>query len=131
MTQFDLSTTCRAPATEVWALLYDPARFPEWWVGTERMEGDRREVSRYTSTYPGEAFPLNVRSTGHGSRVMISCLRFGIAWEWTLEPAETGCGVRLQVRGTDEHADLVDGQREDMRESLERLVALAERDLAR
>lgn len=28
----------RAPPEEVWKLLYDPARFPEWWAGIAAVE---------------------------------------------------------------------------------------------
>ena len=27
-----------APVEEVWKLLYDPARLPEWWEGVETVE---------------------------------------------------------------------------------------------
>ena len=33
MPGFALSAECGAPVEEVWKLLFDPARFPEWWVG--------------------------------------------------------------------------------------------------
>ena len=38
MPGFEESALCRAPAEEVWKLLHDPARYPEWWDGVERME---------------------------------------------------------------------------------------------
>ena len=38
MPGFSRRATCHAPAEEVWKLLYDPARYTEWWEGTERVE---------------------------------------------------------------------------------------------
>lgn len=38
MPGFEESAVCRAPGEEVRKLLYDPARFPEWWVGVARVE---------------------------------------------------------------------------------------------
>jgi len=40
MPGFALSAACRAPVEEVWKLLFDPARFPEWWVGIETVRTD-------------------------------------------------------------------------------------------
>ncbi|HWV86585.1 MAG TPA: SRPBCC family protein [Capillimicrobium sp.] len=131
MVEFEVSATCRAPATEVWALLYDPARLADWWVGTERIEGERNPLTRYTLAEPGVPYPTALHATRDGSRVTISCLAFDIAWEWTLEPAPEGCAVHLRMRGADEHADLVDRQRGDMRASVARLVALAEAGVPR
>ena len=30
MPGFELTTDCRAPVEEVWKLLFDPDRFPDW-----------------------------------------------------------------------------------------------------
>jgi uncharacterized protein YndB with AHSA1/START domain len=131
MKQFEVSATCRAPATEVWALLYDPTRLADWWVGTEHIEGERNPLTRYTQAEPGVPFPTALHAAADGSHVTISCLLFDIAWEWTLKPAAEGCAVHLRVHGSDEHADLVDGQHGDMRASVDRLVALAEAGASR
>ena len=32
MPGFTLSARCQAPVEEVWKLLFDPARFPDWWA---------------------------------------------------------------------------------------------------
>src|SRR5262249_49127770 len=39
MPGFEERAECRAPPEEVWKLLYDPARFADWWAGWERVEG--------------------------------------------------------------------------------------------
>ncbi|MDT7751773.1 MAG: hypothetical protein QOD96_5435, partial [Pseudonocardiales bacterium] len=38
MPGFELSGRSRAPVEEVWKLLYDPSRFPEWWAGVETVQ---------------------------------------------------------------------------------------------
>jgi hypothetical protein len=38
MPSFERSATAAAPPEEVWKVLYDPARFPEWWAGIETVE---------------------------------------------------------------------------------------------
>ena len=38
MPAFDDATTTPAPPEEVWKALYDPARYPSWWVGWATVE---------------------------------------------------------------------------------------------
>ena len=38
MPSFRDTVTSAAPPEEVWKLLYDPARFPDWWSGIETVE---------------------------------------------------------------------------------------------
>ena len=38
MPAFEAEAACRATAIEPWKLLYDPARFPDWWVDMARVE---------------------------------------------------------------------------------------------
>ena len=38
MPSFDDSTTTAAEPEEVWKALYDPARYPSWWVGWATVE---------------------------------------------------------------------------------------------
>jgi uncharacterized protein YndB with AHSA1/START domain len=37
MPEFTLTGTTAAPVEEVWKLLFDPSRFPEWWAGIETV----------------------------------------------------------------------------------------------
>ena len=52
LTGFELAATCRAPAVEVFKLLHDSSRFPDWWAGMERVESDGERIARYTSEWP-------------------------------------------------------------------------------
>ena len=40
MSGFTLTGTAKAPVEEVWKLLFDPSRPPEWWVGVETVRVD-------------------------------------------------------------------------------------------
>ena len=37
MPGFVLTDTAAAPVEDVWKLLFDPSRFPEWWAGIETV----------------------------------------------------------------------------------------------
>ena len=67
-----------APVEEVWKLLYDPARFPEWWEGMETVEPEAttaRVTSRCTRDgYPDFPMPQQLRTDGDGRGVTVSCL---------------------------------------------------------
>lgn len=41
--EFVLTARSQAPVEEVWKLLHDPARFPEWWAGIETVRPDGRD----------------------------------------------------------------------------------------
>jgi uncharacterized protein YndB with AHSA1/START domain len=47
MPTFDDATTTRAPVEEVWKLLYDPARFPDWWAGVATVEPSEEGFTLY------------------------------------------------------------------------------------
>lgn len=127
MPDFERMASCRAPARSVWKLLYDPARYTEWWEGTERVELREGTATRYTSQYPGAAFPTAVRSAGEGAAVSISCVATDIVYDWTLAPAPGGgCTVTVRVRIPDELADRLPAQQAAMETSISKLVALSE-----
>lgn len=128
MPGFSESGVCRAPAVEVWKLLYDPGRYMEWWTGTERVQIDAGAVSRYVPDAPGFAYPTAIATSGAGEHVTISCLLTDIVYEWTLEPHPPGCAVRLRVEIPEALADKLAGQLRDMQDAFARLVAVAERE---
>lgn len=128
MLEFEESITCRAPAVEVWKLLHDPSRFPEWWSGLARVTRDGEGgVTRYMKEWPDFAYPTRVRASG--GRVVVSCLLSTIEHEWTLEPGDEAgsCVAHVRVRMPEEEAPRLQGLRDEMRASLPRLAAAAER----
>lgn len=73
MPGFALTALCRAPVEEVWKLLFDPARFPEWWVGIETVRQDAPgEFTQWPAGYPDFPMPQKPRVDQANERVMIS-----------------------------------------------------------
>ena len=131
MSGFALEATCHAPAIEVFKILHDPSRFPEWWAGLDRIEAaEDGAVTRYMSEWPDFAYPTSVTRSRDGT-VRISCLLSDIVQEWLLAPDPAGCAVRVRVELPDEEAHRVDAQRREVRGSLAGLVGLAEREAGR
>lgn len=60
------------------------------------------------------------------SRVVISCMLSDIVHEWSLQPAETGCAVRIHIDVPEHEATRLPAVAAESTESLDRLVALAE-----
>jgi uncharacterized protein YndB with AHSA1/START domain len=123
---FHDTTTSSAPPEEVWKLLYDPARFPDWWAGIETVEVSR--AGRYTiypEGYPDFPMPQLLNTERDQQRVTVSCLVSDLRFEWRLEPDGEGTRITVDVEIPDAEADRLDGQREIIRTSMKRLAALA------
>ena len=74
MPGFTLSARCRAPVEEVWKLLFDPARFPDWWAGIETVRKDSPgEFTQWPTGYPDFPMPQKLRVDQANERVTISC----------------------------------------------------------
>ena len=125
MPTFDDVTTSSAPVEEVWKLLYDPARFPEWWEGAETIEAPRADgFTLYPRGYPDFPMPHTMRS--EGNRVTISCLTSDLVFEWRLEPTDgdgTRIGVHVEIPEAEAHR--LDAQRGMVSASLRSLAAVA------
>ena len=123
----DTATSSAAPE-EVWKLLYDPSRFPDWWagVGTVNVTGES-EYTMYPDGYPD--FPmaqlLDTERTGH--RVTVSCLVSDLRFEWRLEPAAEGTRITVDVEIPQSEAHRLESQREVISTSMRQLAALAAR----
>ncbi|HWI09450.1 MAG TPA: SRPBCC family protein [Solirubrobacteraceae bacterium] len=127
MPEFEESAVCRAPAEEIWKLLHDPARFPEWWAGLERVEPAGSEVSRYMEASPGFAYPTRVSTRREHGRVTVSCLLSDIRQDWALSRDANGCRVQVRVELPEAEAERLAAVRAEVQASLPRLVAAAER----
>ena len=126
MPAFEQSTVCRAPAEEVWKLLHDPARFPDWWAGLERVEAGGGGVARYMQAWPDFAYPTRVSTRREQGRVTISCLLSDIRQDWTLSRHPNGCRVQVRVELPEPEAERLAAVRAEVQVSLPRLVAIAE-----
>ncbi len=127
MPEFALSALCRAPVEEVWKLLFDPARFPEWWVGIETVHQDAPdEFTQWPTGYPDFPMPQKLRVDAVNERVAISCQVSDIDICWQLAEARAGTSINVNVTLPEREARRLDGQHQVIEESLRRLAALAE-----
>jgi uncharacterized protein YndB with AHSA1/START domain len=124
---FDDSTTTTAPVEEVWKLLYDPERFPEWWEGVETVDrsGDEGDFTLYPRGYPDFPMPQTMRTDSAGGRLTISCLVSYLVFEWRLEALDAGTRIAVHVEIPEEEAHRLDTQRGAVSASLRSLAALA------
>jgi uncharacterized protein YndB with AHSA1/START domain len=127
MPGFTLSAGCRAPVEEVWKLLFDPARFPDWWAGIETVRKDAPgEFTQWPAGYPDVPMPQKLRVDQASERVTISCQVSDIDVVWQLAEAGTGTSITVTVSLPEREARRLEGQHQAISESLHRLTALAE-----
>ncbi len=127
MPDFVLSARTDAPVEEVWKLLFDPTRFPDWWVGTETVRTDPDGAfTRWPTGYPDYPMPQQLRADRAQRRVTVSCQVSDIDFVWQLAEAGTGTTITATVQLPEAEAARLPDQRRDIGESLRRLTALAE-----
>ena len=134
MPSFRDSAVSQAPPEEVWKLLYDPARFPEWWAGiaavdvSEAREGEPRRWSYYAESEPGTAVPQLLETSREERRIVVSCLVFDFRFEWRLESVGDGSATRIDVLVDvpEAVAASFDALRDCIGRSVTRLAGLAE-----
>ena len=130
MPAFDDAATTSAPVEEVWKLLYDPSRFPEWWCGMARVEprahDGRGDFTMYPDGYPDFPMPQELRSDGAGRVVTVSCLVNDLVFAWHLEPLADGTHIAVHVELPEHEAHRLEQQRALVRESVLTLAGLAD-----
>jgi len=126
MQSFHDSATSAAPPEEVWKLLYDPSRFPEWWagVGTVELRNDG-EYTMYPDGYPDFPMAQLHETRRDEQRVTVSCLVSDLRFEWHLEPSGEGTLIRVDVEIPDAEAHRLDTQRGLISASMQQLAQLA------
>jgi uncharacterized protein YndB with AHSA1/START domain len=128
MPSFHDSAEAQAAPEEVWKLLYNPARFPEWWAGVGTVD-DRQDGSytMYPEGYPD--FPMAQLLDTHreAQRVVVSCLVSDLRFEWRLELADGGAATRITVDVEIPEAESarLEQQRDTIHDSLLALAGLA------
>jgi uncharacterized protein YndB with AHSA1/START domain len=136
MPSFTLSAHTPAPVEEVWKLLHDPRRFPEWWEGMASVEtpvgapaSTEDSVTGYTMWLEGYPdFPMGQElSTGPGV-VTISCLVSDLEYTWRLAevaPPAVGTDISVLVVIPEVEAHRLETQHVVLSRSLGRLAQLA------
>jgi uncharacterized protein YndB with AHSA1/START domain len=127
MPAFDYAAVSAGPPEEVWKLLYDPARFPEWWAGVGSVDTstDPGGYTMYPDGYPDFPMPQALDTSHENGTVRISCLVSDLCFSWRLRPEGTGTEICVHVEIPDREAARLEAQREIIRQSLARLADLA------
>jgi uncharacterized protein YndB with AHSA1/START domain len=128
MPTFDDHARSAAPVEEVWKLLYDPARFPEWWSGVETVEPSTADTyTMYPAGYPEYPMPQELRTDHDGGSVAISCLVSNLTFAWRLRPVDSGQAteITVHVEIPEAQAHRLSTQQDVIRRSLVTLAELA------
>jgi uncharacterized protein YndB with AHSA1/START domain len=126
MPSFHDTTNSAAPPEEVWKLLYDPSRFPDWWAGIDTVEiTSEGEYTMYPDGYPD--FPMAQLLETHldQQHITVSCLVSDLRFDWALEPTADGTLITVDVEIPDAEVHRLDTQRDVINASLRRLAQLA------
>ncbi len=132
MPSFTDTTTSDATPEEVWKLLYDPSRFPDWWAGIETVDvtGDG-ECTMYPDGYPDFPMAQLLDTRQDEQRVTVSCLVSDLRFEWRLEPVQEGTRITVDVEIPEAEASRLETQQEVISDSMRRLAELAGQSTAR
>lgn len=75
MKEFSATTTIAAPPEQIWSILTDASRYPEWEPTVDRIEGTiahGNKITAYTKLSPGRAFPVTVSTFEPGKKMVWS-----------------------------------------------------------
>jgi uncharacterized protein YndB with AHSA1/START domain len=126
MPDFALTAHAPAPVEEVWKLLHDPSRFPEWWEGIETVrQGEDDVFTMWPEGYPD--FPMDQRLEAVPGRVTISCLVSDLVFTWELDEAGEETDIAVHVELPEREAHRLPHQRRMVEASLVTLARLAAR----
>jgi uncharacterized protein YndB with AHSA1/START domain len=129
MPTFDDSTNTSATPEDVWMVLYDPLRFPEWWTGIESTTvGGDGDYTMYVNGYPDFPMPQALDTSADDKSVKISCMVSDLVFQWHLEPVDGGTRISVHVDIPEREAARLDMQRDFIESSLRNLGALAATD---
>ena len=126
MPSFHDTTTSTAPPEEVWKLLYDPSRFPDWWAGIGTIEvKNEGEYTMYPDGYPDFPMAQLLDTQRDEQRATISCLVSDLSFEWRLEQHGEGTLISVDVEIPETDAHRLESQREIITTSMQQLAQLA------
>ena len=126
MPSFHDSASSDSAPEEVWKLLYDPARFPDWWAGVGTVEvADEGNYTMFPDGYPDFPMAQLLDTRRDRQQVVVSCLVSDLRFEWRLQPAGEGTRISVDVEIPDAEAHRLQSQRDVIAASLRRIAALA------
>lgn len=128
MPTFALTAHSSAPVEEVWKLLHDPTRFPEWWEGVEKVrtsaDGD---FTMWPAGYPDFPMAQRLQTTRGDGRVTISCQVSDLIFRWQLREAGDATDIDVEVELPDHESHRLADQQRLLEHSIRTLAALAAR----
>jgi uncharacterized protein YndB with AHSA1/START domain len=127
MPTFTLTAHSTAPVEDVWKLLHDPARFPDWWTGVETVQTgpDGTSYTMWPEGYPD--FPMAQRLETSSGRVTISCLVSDLMFTWQLRESGPETDIDVVVELPEQEAHRLPEQRRLLEASIVTLADLATR----
>jgi uncharacterized protein YndB with AHSA1/START domain len=126
MPTFALSARSSAPVEEVWKVLHDPTRFPEWWAGVEKVStGPDGAYTMWPTGYPDFPMAQRLEAGADRDRVTISCLVSDLTFRWQLREAGEATDIDVEVELPEHEAHRLPEQRRLLERSLRSLAALA------
>ena len=129
MSGYTLTGAARAPVEEVWKLLFEPSRFPEWWVGIETVRVDTdRDYTVWPDGLPDFPMPQSMRTARANGRVLMSCQVLDIDFAWQLAEDGDGTVITLRVSAPEPKAPVLAEKQPLLAASVVALAALAERE---
>jgi uncharacterized protein YndB with AHSA1/START domain len=131
MPSFTLTAHSTAPVEEVWKLLHNPARFPEWWDGIETVaEGTGGDYTMWPAGYPDFPMAQRLETSDGGGRVTISCLVSDLIFRWQLREAGEATDIDVEVELPEREAHRLPDQRRLLAKSIDNLAELAAREVS-
>jgi carbon monoxide dehydrogenase subunit G len=126
MPGFDDVVVVRAPLEEVWKLVHDPTRYPEWWTGMGSVDQAAPDgFTMYPEGWPDYPMPQRLRASSVDGRVTISCLVSDLEYRWQLSAAGDHTRVEVRVDIPEVEAHRLETQTAAMTSALARLADLA------
>lgn len=126
MPSFDNHILVRAPLEDVWKLVHDPTRYPEWWTGIGSVdEADPDGYTLYPEGWPDYPMPQRLRTSSADGRVTISCLVSDLEYRWHLTADGERTRVEVHVDIPEAEAHRLDVQTAAIASALARLADLA------
>jgi uncharacterized protein YndB with AHSA1/START domain len=126
MPSFHDTATSAAPPEDVWKLLYDPSRFPDWWAGVATVEVEHGgEYTMYPDGCPDFPMAQLLDTERDQGRVTVSCLVSDVRFEWRLDPAGDGTRITVDVEIPEAEAHRLESQRGVISASVKRLAEVA------
>lgn len=128
MPGFIVNGRSEAAVEQVWKLLFDPSRFPEWWEGVETVRTDGPGAyTQWPTGYPDFPMPQLVRTDRTTGRVTVSCQVSDIDIAWRLVPDGPGTAIEVRVELPEVEAHRAAPLRAVLTRSIATLSAVAER----